>query len=485
MPKTPSIEQLLASGAAEWNRARKAGKVATEHTGATFAQLFSANADLSALELIGSEWEKCDLTKVSFRDTDLSNAYFHGGRLQDCDFRGANLEGCTFERMKILRCDFTGARGLEDLEMEEVDLDRVVGLDGAEAPPPPPPPAQGLTSFTREQRMNAEASAHQAREEAAQELPPFRPNDSAGTLLFRGLSALRTTPTWVLDVPGLRPPLGAQTAPGASLESLYREAVRARLEGRPVAADAEAGKRAQRALQLASKEAAVAAMYLMETGASPQFRFSAAKALEQALRAEIEIDDPTGAVDPRLAGALLFLQLPREGAENLGEVRRRLAGAQLFSALLEAGFTPDHNWEEALESQDAALDLAQIATGGDRPQLAEAFVAFAALPEEARLRRLAYLAETAANLEQLARLPEEAEPAWITGPEARECHEREMRLVQALRAEQIPQKVAELAKAELGVTPGEVPEDSQNDLFVHFRCDVCAKEKLIVQSPEA
>ena len=76
---------------------RKDGRVAIDHTGATFAQLFSANADLSGLQLIGSEWEKCDLSKVSFREADLSNAYFHGGRLQDCDFRGANLEGATFE----------------------------------------------------------------------------------------------------------------------------------------------------------------------------------------------------------------------------------------------------------------------------------------------------------------------------------------------------------------------------------------------------
>jgi hypothetical protein len=484
MPKTTSIEQLLAHGSAEFNKARKTGRIGTDHTGATFAQLFSANADLSGLALIGSEWEKCDLTKVSFRDSDLSNAYFHGGRLQDCDFRGARLDGCTFERMKILRCDFSGARGLDELEMEDVDLDRVVGLDGEEAPPPPPPPVQGLTSFTREQRMNAEASANQARVEAAQELPPFRPQDSAGAILFRGLSALRATPTWVLDVPGLRPPLGAQTAPGASLESLYREAVRARLEGRPVAADSETVKRANRALQLGSREAAAAAMYLMEVGASAQFRFSAAKPLEQTLRAEIEVDDPTGAVDPRLAGALLFLQLPREGVEHLGEVRRRLAGARLFSALLEAGFTPEHNWEEALESQEAALELAQIATGGDRTQLTQAFVAFASLPEEARLRRLGYLAETAANLEQLTRLPENTEPEWITGPEARECHEREMRLVQVLKAEQIPQKVPELAKTELGVTPGDVPEDSENDLFIHFRCDVCGKEKLVVQSQE-
>jgi hypothetical protein len=484
MAKTPSIEQLLASGSAEWNRARKAGKVGTDHTGATFAQLFSANADLSALELVGSEWEKCDLTKVSFRETDLSNAYFHGGRLQDCDFRGANLEGATFERMKILRCDFTGARGLEEMEFEEVDLDRVTGLNGEAAPPPPPPPTHGVTSFTREQRLHAEESAHQAHEEAVQNLPPFRPQDSAGTLLFRGLSGLRATPTWVLDVPELRPPLGAQTTPGTSLESLYREAVRARLEGRTVTPDGEAVKRAQRALQLGSKEAAQAAMYLKELGVEAEFRFSAARALGDALRAEMDVDDHTGAVDPRICGALLYLQLPQEAADHLGEVRRRLAAAQLFSSLLESGFTPEHNWEEALESQDAAIDLAQLATSGDRPALAEAFGAFASLPEEARLRRLAYLAESAWNLEQLTRLPPSVEPRWLTGPEARECHEREMRLVQALGAADLPVKVPALARAELGVPEGEIPEDSDGDLFVHVRCDECGKEKLIVQSPE-
>lgn len=485
MAKTPSIETLLANGSSEWNKARKAGKVGTDHTGATFAQLFSANADLSGLGLVGTEWEKCDLTKVSFRDSDLSNSYFHGGRLQDCDFRGANLEGATFERMKILRCDFTGARGLEEMELDEVDLDRVVGLNGEEAPPPPPPPATGLTSFTREQRMNAEANIQAAQEQAVQNLPPFRPQDSAGTLLFRGLTALRSPPTWVLDVPGLRPPLGAQTTPGASLESLYREAVRARLEARTIPVDTEAVKRAQRALQLGAKDAPQAAMYLKEVDQEPQFRFATAKALEAALRAEIEVDDLTGAVDPRVTGALLFLQLPNEGVDHLGEVRRRLAAAQLFSALLEAGFTPEHNWEEALESQDAALELAQLATGGDRAALSEAFAAFAALPEEARLRRLAYLAESVVNLEQLSRLPQGTEPRWVTEPEGRECDEREMRFVQALTAEQLPEKVPELAQSELGVAPGEVPEESENDLFIHFRCDVCGKEKLVVQSPEA
>src|SRR6266852_4475518 len=151
MRKADTIETLLQSGSAEWNRLRRAGKVPLEHTGATFAQLFSANADLSGLSLVGTEWEGCDLSKVNFREADLSNAYFHGGRLQDCDFRGANLEGATFERIKLLRCDFSGARGLESLELDDVDMDRVVGLNGEEAPPPPPPPVHGITSFTREQ----------------------------------------------------------------------------------------------------------------------------------------------------------------------------------------------------------------------------------------------------------------------------------------------------------------------------------------------
>ncbi len=111
-----TIEDLLKSGSTEWNKLRKGGKVGTDHTGATFENLFSANADLSGLVLVGSEWDRCDLSKVTFRESDLSGAYFHGGRLQDCDFRGANLEGATFERLKLLRCDFAGAVGLEALE---------------------------------------------------------------------------------------------------------------------------------------------------------------------------------------------------------------------------------------------------------------------------------------------------------------------------------------------------------------------------------
>ena len=486
MPKAPTIEKLLANGSAEWNRLRKSGQVATDHTGATFAQLFSANADLSGMGLVGSEWERCDLSKVNFRDTDLSNAYFHGGRMQDCDFRGANLEGATFEKLKLLRCDFTGAQGLDSLEFEDVDMDRVVGLDGQEAPPPPPPPAQGVTSFTKEQRERALGgglgnAAQQANAEGA-ELPPFRPQDPPGQLFFRGLKSLGAPPLWVLDVPGLRPLLPARLPPGTQLETLYREAVKTRMENKRPPADPEAVKRAQKSLRLGLKDANVAAMYLREVGVAPAFRFSAAAALKEALRAEIEIDDATGSVDPRTTGALFELRLTQEVVEHVQVVRQRLAAAQLFSALLEAGFTPENNWDEALESAEQALDLAQTATGGDRDQLFEAFQAFSALPEEARLRRLAYLAESLGHLEALGKLPEGLEPHWITGPESRECHEKEMTFVQALGAQDIPARVPKLAAEELGIPEGTVPEDSEHDLFVHFKCDECGKEKLVMQT---
>lgn len=489
MPKAPTIEQLLRNGSAEWNRLRKAGKVPIEHTGATFSQLFSANADLSGLGLVGSEWERCDLSKMNFRDADLSNAYFHGGRLQDCDFRGANLEGATFEKLKLLRCDFTGASGLEEADFEDVDMDRVVGLGGEETPPPPPPPVQGITAFTREQRdkvmgQSALLAPSTPEQPAAEnELPPFRPQDTPGQLFFRALKRLGAPPLWVLDVPGLRPLSPSRLPPGSSLETLYREAVKTRLENKKPAADPGVVERAQRALRLGSKDSHLAAMYLREVGVVPAFRFSAAGGLKEALRQELRVDDLTGAVDPRTTGALLELRLPHEVVEHTHEVRRRLAATQLYTALMEAGFTPDNNWEEALESADTALELAQLATGGERRALLEGFQVFAALPEEARLRRLAYLAEALSHLELIGRLPEGMEPAWLTGPETRECHDREMGYVQSLRAGDIPQKVPALARAELGVPEGQVPEESEEDLFVHLRCEVCGKEKLIVQSP--
>ena len=82
MAKAPSIEDLLKRGSKEWNTLKSKGAVPMDHTGATFAQLFSANADLSGVTLIGTEWEKCDLSKVSFKDADLKDAINKGKTVQ-------------------------------------------------------------------------------------------------------------------------------------------------------------------------------------------------------------------------------------------------------------------------------------------------------------------------------------------------------------------------------------------------------------------
>lgn len=477
MRKADNIETLLQSGSAEWNRLRRAGKVPLEHTGATFAQLFSANADLSGLSLVGTEWEGCDLSKVNFREADLSNAYFHGGRLQDCDFRGANLEGATFERLKLLRCDFSGAHGLDALELDGVEMDRVQGINGEDAPPPPPPPVYGITSFTREQKAAAEAEMA-----PEPERPPFRPQDTPGQLLQRALTAFGNFPPWVLDAPSLRPRLPEQLPPGGTLETLYREAIKKRLEGGTGTADPEAVEKAQTALRMGSKDAAVAALYLAEVRVEPLFRFAAAKTLKQFLHAELEVDDLTASLDPRVTGALLTLRLPHEVVDHIGEARRRLAATRLFTALLEAGFTPEHNWREALDASESAVELAATASASGPEGLEEAYNTFAALPEEARLRRLAYLAEAVYNLEQLTRLPEGIEPRWLAGPEYRECHDREMSFVRTLKPQEIPLKAAQLAQDELGIPVGTVPEDADDELFIQLRCSVCGKEKLLLQS---
>ncbi len=404
MARAPNIEELLKSGSKQWNQLRKDGRVPTDHTGATFAQLFSANADLSDLGLVGTEWEKCDLSKVSFKGADLSNSYFHGGRLQDCDFRGANLEGATFEKLKLLRCDFTGAKGLDDFELDDVDMDRVVGLNGEEAAPPPPPPAVGITSFTREQRAAALAAQQQQTES---ELPPFKPTDTPAAILFRAMKHLANPPAWTLDVPGLRLPLPVRMAPGSSLEALYREAVKTRMEGRRPVPDNQAVAKAQDVVKAGAPDSAIAVMYLHEVDTEVHRNDAAVAALAHQLEAALEADDPTGDVDPRITGAMLELKAADEALEHVGELRMRLAAAQLFSALLEAGFTPENNWDEAADSPEAA-DLAHVATGGNRELLTEAFVAYCGLPEDVRWRRLAYLAEATAHVEALAGTPPQA-----------------------------------------------------------------------------
>lgn len=398
MAKQLNIEELLKAGSKQWNQLRKDNKVPLDHTGATFPQLFSANADLSGLTLIGTEWEKCDLSKVSFRETDLSNAYFHGGRLQDCDFRGCNLEGATFEKLKLLRCDFTNAQGLEQLEFDDCDMDRVVGLDGEDAPPPPPPPAVGITSFTREQR----AAAMAAQQPAESELPPFRPSDEPGKMLFRWLKHVSNPPVWVLDVPNLRLPLPVRMATGIGLENLYREAVKARLEGRRPVPDMAGVQKAHTLVANGGSDVSLAVVYLREVGEEVTASEPSIDALNELLHRGMESEDPTADVDPRITNALVELKATADALEVVGELRMRLAACQLFTALLEAGFTPENNWEEAVDSAEASQDLAHVSTNGQRDRLGDMFRAYAELPDDVRMRRLAYLAEATAHVESMA-----------------------------------------------------------------------------------
>jgi Pentapeptide repeats (8 copies) len=129
MSKATSLDALLKRGSSEFAKLRESGALPTDFTGATLVRLFCANANLSGLDLTGTEWEKCELSKVDFRNADLSNAYFHGGKLEDCDFTGANVDGATFEKIKLTRCDFTEVLGRDELQQSDVIARDVIGLD--------------------------------------------------------------------------------------------------------------------------------------------------------------------------------------------------------------------------------------------------------------------------------------------------------------------------------------------------------------------
>ena len=66
----------------------------------------------------------------------------------------------------------------------------------------------------------------------------------------------------------------------------------------------------------------------------------------------------------------------------------------------------------AVDSAEPSQDLAHIASNGNRPVLTDAFKAFAELPDEIRMRRLAYLAEATAHVEAMAG------PAPVVAPSA-------------------------------------------------------------------
>jgi hypothetical protein len=263
----------------------------------------------------------------------------------------------------------------------------------------------GITSFTREQRAAAMAAQQPSPES---ELPPFKPGDAPSALLFRALKHVSNPPPWVLDVPGLRLPLPVRMPPGTSLEHLYREAVKTRLEGRRPVPDMQAVAKAKQIVANGGPDVALAVSYLHEVDETVAPSEAAVDVLNAALEEAVEVEDPTADVDPRITLALSELRAGAEALAHVGELRMRLAGCTLFTSLLEAGFSPENNWEEAVDSQEASQDLAHVATNGNRELLADAFRAFAELPDEVRMRRLAYLAEATAHVESMAGQPAEA-----------------------------------------------------------------------------
>ncbi len=119
----------------------------------------------------------------------------------------------------------------------------------------------------------------------------------------------------------------------------------------------------------AAGDVALAVSYLHEVDEAVTPSEAAIDLLNVALREAVEVEDPTADVDPRITLALSELRAGAEALEHVGELRMRLAGCALFTALLEAGFSPENNWEEAVDSQEASQDLAHVATNGNRPLL--------------------------------------------------------------------------------------------------------------------
>jgi hypothetical protein len=174
------------------------------------------------------------------------------------------------------------------------------------------------------------------------------------------------------------------------------------MEGRRPVPDMQAVAKAKEVVATGGGDTAVAVMYLREVGEEVVPSEPAIDGLNADLREAVEVEDATADIDPRITGALHELKASAEALDMLGELRMKLAAVQLFSALMEAGFMPDNNWEEAVDSAEPSQDLAHIASNGNRSVLIESFKAFAELPDEVRLRRLAYLAESTAHVEAMA-----------------------------------------------------------------------------------
>ena len=116
----------------------------------------------------------------------------------------------------------------------------------------------------------------------------------------------------------------------------------------------------------------------------------------------LEVDDLTAAVDPRVTGALLELRLPHDAgsgwARCAGGWRRRSCSRRCSRPASPRRTTGTRRWSRTSRRWSwRRWPVGRRPPGARRGVLRPS----PALPEEARLRRLAYLAESATHLEQL------------------------------------------------------------------------------------
>jgi hypothetical protein len=230
----------------------------------------------------------------------------------------------------------------------------------------------------------------------------FRPFDTPAQLFQKGLCRLEQIPLWVLDVHELNPPLPAQNPMTLGPEGLLRDWAKTRLGHQKPAVTETGLQRAQAAVAQNSADVACAIVYLHHQGVAFSLSETVLRSLQNTFQETIELDDLTGAVDPRLVHALKLSKAEQALFNSLDELRIRLSAAQLFTALLQAELSPDNAlWKEAVEKDETATSLSQMASGGDMGFLEEAFHVFAGLPEEIQLQRLACLSVSNQMVEDL------------------------------------------------------------------------------------
>lgn len=116
-----AIGKILAAGAAEWNRWRKACKEPRPNLeGDSFYHLDLTGADLSHLCLRGADFEKATLNLCNFAGADLRDANFRGAKLNRSDLRDTQISAGTC----FSKAEFRGA-------CLHADSLRIARLEGA------------------------------------------------------------------------------------------------------------------------------------------------------------------------------------------------------------------------------------------------------------------------------------------------------------------------------------------------------------------